>query len=149
MHRPTPGPGATSRPQPARAATLMVAALLIALLLLAAPGCGGGPQMTGENRELIASLATAVSTRESKWLDKNATLVEERRAAGKCSDTEYAAFQEIIAKAKAGEWDAAQEAAYALRDAQVPTADDLKNLDERKLDHQPKTLPKGRSTRRS
>ncbi|OJW27892.1 MAG: hypothetical protein BGO49_05720 [Planctomycetales bacterium 71-10] len=149
MHRTSSGPGAKPRPRPDRAATLIAAALLIAFLLLSAPGCGG-TQVSGENRELIVSLATAVSTRESKWLDKNAALVEERRAAGKCSDAEYAAFKDIIAKAKAGEWDAAQEAAYALRDAQEPTADDLKHLAERKLDHQPKALPsKARSARKS
>ena len=125
------------------------AACLLAPALLAAPGCGG-TQVSSENRDIIISLATAVSTREPKWLQKNAALVEERRAAGKCSDAEYQAFRAILGKAEAGDWDAAQEAAYALRDAQEPTAEDLENLAERKLDHQPKTpAPKGRGPRKS
>jgi hypothetical protein len=122
----------------------LAAAPLLAALLLAVSGCGG-TQVSGENRDLVVSLATATNTRESRWIDKNAALVDERRAAGTLSDAEYAAFQEIIGKARAGDWDAAQDAAYALRDAQTPTADDIKHLAERKLDHHPKTLaPKGK-----
>ena len=87
----------------------------------------------GENRELIVSLATAVSARNASWLDKNAKLLEQRRAEGKCSDAEYETFKAIIDKARAGEWKAAEEAVYALRDAQEPTAEDLDNLTKRKL----------------
>ncbi len=127
---------------------MIVAAPTLGLALLAAPGCGG-TRISGENRDLVVSLATAASARESSWLDKNAALLEERRAAGKVSDAEYAAFQEVVAKAKSGDWDAAQAAAYALRDAQEPTAEDLERLAERKLDHQPKTLgPKARNARK-
>jgi len=96
-------------------------------------GCGRGPQVSDANREIVVSLATAVSTRESKWLDSNAELIEKHRAEGTCSDAEYSIFQDIIAKARAGDWDAAEAAAYALRDAQQPTAEDLKHLNERKL----------------
>lgn len=108
----------------------------LALPILAAAmmiGCGREPQVSEANREIIVSLATAVSTREVKWLDSNAELIEKQRAEGHCSDAEYAAFQDIIAKARAGDWDAARAAAYALRDAQEPTAEDIRNLAERKL----------------
>ncbi|WP_337174236.1 hypothetical protein [Paludisphaera sp.] len=125
----------------------ILASPLVACAILAASGCGG-TQVSGENRDLVVSLATATSTREPKWLDKSAALVEERRASGKCSDAEYAAFQEIIAKGRSGDWDAARDAAYALRDAQQPTADDLKHLEEGKLEHRPKPPPKpGRAGR--
>ena len=120
------------------------------LLLVVANGCGGGPQLSGENRELAVSLATAVSTREPKWLDENAALLEKRRAEGQCTDAEYAALKAIIDKAKAGDWDAAQDAAYALRDAQEPNAEDLKNLEARKVSHEPRKVgPKLKAAKRS
>ncbi len=109
---------------------LLVPPTLAAAMMI---GCGRGPQVSSANREIVVSLATAVSARETKWLESNAELIEKQRADGKCSDAEYAAFQDIIAKARAGDWDAAQTAAYDLRDAQEPTAEDVKHLAERKL----------------
>lgn len=102
-------------------------------ILAAAIGCGGKPQVSDANREIVVSLATAVSTRNPEWINSNAELIEEHRTDGQCSDAEYQAFQNIIAKTRAGDWEAAEVAAYALRDAQQPTAEDLKNLSERKL----------------
>ena len=64
---------------------------------------------------------------------------QERRAPraeadrGKCSDAEYETLKAIIEKARAGDWKTAEEAVYALRDAQEPTAEDLDNLAQRKL----------------
>jgi hypothetical protein len=110
------------------------AALLLSCALLeGAAGCGRPPQVAGENRELIVSLATAVSARNASWLDENVKNLEQRRAEGKCTDSEYATFKSIIDKARAGEWKAAEDAVYALRDAQEPTAADLDNLSKRKL----------------
>jgi len=117
------------RTRPRRLGPLVLPILAASMMI----GCGREPQVSNANREIVVSLATAVSTRETKWLDSNAELIEKHRAEGECSDAEYAAFQDIIAKARAGDWDAAQAAAYALRDAQQPTAEDLKNLTERKL----------------
>ncbi|KAJ3049235.1 hypothetical protein HK102_012537, partial [Quaeritorhiza haematococci] len=86
----------------------------------------------------------------AKWLDENVAKIVKRRAEGKFSDSEYAAFREVIDKARAGEWDAAQESAYALRDAQEPNAEDLKNLAERKVSHEPKLVnPKGKPIKKS
>ncbi|MDG3005727.1 hypothetical protein [Paludisphaera mucosa] len=141
MHDPSNGRGAPPR-RPLRRSAI----LLVAVLSASAPGCSRGTQLSGENRELIVSLATAVSTREPKWLEENVALIEKRRAEGHCPDAEYAALKDVVAKAKAGQWDAAQEAAYALRDAQEPTAEDLENLDQRKLSHEPRTLGPPRKT---
>jgi len=116
---------------------------MMGILLLGA-GCGGPPQVSGENRELIVSLFTAVSSRNPQWLESNAQLLEKRRAEGHCSAEEFKALSEIIARAKAGEWEAAEVAVSRLRDAQEPTAEDLQRLEQRKLgaDHAvPKTLP--------
>lgn len=115
---------------------------IVGILVLAA-GCGGPPQVSHENRDLVVSLATAVSARNTAWLDSNEQLLEKQRAEGKCSDQEYQTFTAIIAQARAGDWKSAEDAAYRLRDAQEPTAEDLKNLQARKLGgHTPKTPPK-------
>ncbi len=114
----------------ARRLVLLGPPILTATMII---GCGRGPQVSSANREIVVSLATAVSTRQTKWLDSNAELIEKQRAEGKCSDAEYEAFQDIIAKARAGDWDAAQTAAYDLRDAQEPTAEDVQNLAGRKI----------------
>src|SRR3954451_4313946 len=124
MLRPTSPP--TSR-------RLIAALLLSEALLTGAAGCGRPPQVAGANRELIVSLATAVSARNSSWLNENAWLLEQRRSAGKCSGTEYATFKAIIDVARAGDWKSAEDAVYALRDAQEPTAQDLDNLSKRTL----------------
>ncbi|WP_422927970.1 hypothetical protein [Singulisphaera sp. PoT] len=107
-------------------------------------GCGQSPQVSGHNREIIVSLATAVSSRNDGWLDANAKLIEERHSQGKLADGEYEALKQIVAKAKAGDWPAAEKEVYALRDGQQPTAEDLENLAGRKLgDHgAPRTLKK-------
>lgn len=105
----------------------------VPMLAAAAIGCGHEPQVSDANREIVVSLATAVSTRNPDWIDSNARLIEKQRTDGQCSDAEYEAFQNIIAQTRAGDWEAAEAAAYALRDAQKPTAEDLENLSQRKL----------------
>jgi hypothetical protein len=117
--------------------------------LVLVAGCGGPPQVQHENRELIVSLATAVSAKNTAWLESNQRLLEKHRAEGKCSDEEYQAFAAIFALAKSGDWKAAEEAVIRLRDAQEPTAEDLRNLESRKLgDHRvPKTLTQNRRGR--
>ena len=106
--------------------------MLVALSLLA--GCGGEPQIASENRDLMVSLATAVSARSTEWLESNARILESHQSDGKCSDVEYRTLLGIINQARAGQWKKAEDAVYSLRDAQRPTAEDLKNLEARKLD---------------
>ena len=60
-------------------------------------------------------------------------MIEKERAAGKLSDAEYQSFSAIVSQAQAGDWKSAETAAYALREAQEPTAEDLRNLESRKL----------------
>ncbi|OJW07466.1 MAG: hypothetical protein BGO49_26235 [Planctomycetales bacterium 71-10] len=114
--------------------------------MLLPSGCGGSTQVSGPYRALIVSLATAVSSRDAAGLESNATLIERRRSEGGLSPEEYEAFRSILTKAKAGDWESAEEEAYALRDGQTPTAEDLDNLAKRKLPPEyetPKTLRKG------
>ncbi|MGZ3335013.1 MAG: hypothetical protein ACXWPK_15150 [Isosphaeraceae bacterium] len=112
---------------------LLRAAAVAALAISFGAGCNRPPQVTGENRRIIVSLVTAVSARNSDWLKTNAELIEKERAAGKLSDAEYQSFSAIVSQAQAGDWKSAETAAYALREAQEPTAEDLRNLEARKL----------------
>lgn len=87
-------------------------------------GCGR-PQVEPENLHLIASLRTALSTRNVEWLEENARIIDERRASGKMSDTEYAEFQAILDDARAGDWAKAEQDALAFQKAQRPTDDQI------------------------
>jgi len=98
----------------------------VALLLLVV-GCGP-PRAAPQNQRLIASLRTAISARSSEWLEKNAAVLEERRAAGTMSDEECEAFQAIIDKAKAGKWEDAEEEVIALQKAQRPTREQIERV---------------------
>ena len=116
-----------------------------AVVLVLVAGCGGEPQIASQNRELIVSLATAISSRNTEWLESNAKALEEQRSRKLCSETEYKTFLGIIERARSGDWKGAEEAIYALRDAQQPTAEDLQNLAARKLapeHHQEKAKPR-------
>jgi hypothetical protein len=102
-------------------------------LALATWGCQRPPQVAVHNREIVVALATAVSARNNEWLEANARLIEQRRTEKQLSDAEYASLKAIVARARAGDWKSAEEAVYALRDAQEPTPEDLRNLAARKL----------------
>jgi hypothetical protein len=99
---------------------------LLVLLLAACwgAGCGGPPQVSRANRRIVESLATAVSARNRGWLDENAKLIDYRRARGELSDAEDAAFQAVVDRAKAGDWEGAEQLAFALRDAQAASSED-------------------------
>lgn len=107
-------------------------------LLSAVLGCGR-PQAASENRQLIASLRTAVNTRNTEWLEKNAKIVEERRQAGQMADAEYEEFRSIIAKARAGEWEEAQREVIKFEKAQRPIPEDMQRGTERRLRRKPDT----------
>jgi len=91
-------------------------AFLACLLLLA--GCGGPSADERENRKAFEFLLTAVSLKNGKELDKDAKRIEERHAAGQLSDARYQELQEIIQKARAGNWAEAEELAYEFREKQ-------------------------------
>jgi hypothetical protein len=112
---------------------LVALAFSAACVALTLEGCGGPPQVTGHNREIIVSLASAISAKNADWLEKNAKTIERHKAEGTLSEGEHAALSAIVLKAREGKWDDAEEAVYALRDAQEPSAEDLKNLQERRL----------------
>ena len=128
--------------------TRAAVALLAALALTLAPaGCGGVAQVDAEHRELVLQLATASSTRDPKLLGEAATEIDRLAASGGLRDDEASAFREILDAAKAGEWDRARDLAYALRDGQEPTAEDVERVAKRTL-RPPKTLEPAKKPRR-
>ena len=103
----------------------------LALLVLVLSGCGS-PQFSASNRHIIAALQTAISAKNTEWLDGVAKRVEEQRTKSAMSDAEFKAIDSIIQTAKAGQWEAAQKRVFALCETQRPTADDLARLREHK-----------------
>ncbi len=111
-----PARAATSRARrsgahPARSA--LVAAMVVALA-----GCSGEPsERELKNRRELEALLTAVSLKDKEELDRDARRIEDRRASGELSEAPYRTLREIIAKARAGDWGAAEEQAYGFREA--------------------------------
>ena len=110
-------------------------------LVLLGSGCGGYPQVSGEHRRLVLSLATAVSARNPVWLEANARIVDDLRGQGRLSAAEDEVFSSIVARARSGDWYSATEEAYALRDSQEPTAESSEAVRKRAL---PKARKPGR-----
>jgi len=109
--------------------SLMRSAIACAAVLTAMLGCSRPPQVSGEeNRKLIGSLSTAVSTQRIDLLDANARKIDARHGKGEMSDEEYAAFRAVIDKAKSGDWSGARSDVLALGHAQQPTAEDVARL---------------------
>lgn len=104
-------------------ATSIVLCAGIALL-----GACGPPRVAPDNLRLTSSLRTAISARQTEWLEQNITAIEARKTAGEMSDTEYNAFQSIIAQAKAGNWEAAEREVIRLQKAQRPTKEQIDSL---------------------
>ena len=102
-------------------------ALSSLILMALCAGCGP-PQVSYENLELTSSLRTALSARNSEWLDENVRSIEERRAAGKMGDAEHEAFQSIVSQAKAGDWEAAEREVVELQKAQRPTREMIERV---------------------
>lgn len=101
---------------------------LLTFMLCSLAGCGGEPQVSRANQKLISALRTATSTRQTPWLDECAKQVDQGKAAGTISAAEAAAFDEIIALARSGKWQEAEQRAAALGAAQQPTAEDVERL---------------------
>lgn len=106
------------------------ATLLAVSLCLFATGCGSRPQVASGHRKLIESVLTAVSARNPQLLEENARLIGRLGDRGELTAAEQQTFEDIIARARAGDWAAAENEAYALRDAQRVTQEDVDHLPE-------------------
>lgn len=101
---------------------------LLILLACLVTGCGCTPQIAPVNRRAMQGLQTAVSSRKVEWLDATVKLIDEQYSAGEMEDDEYDVFQKIVEKARSGDWSGAQQDAFALVEAQRPTAEDIEKI---------------------
>ncbi len=101
--------------------------LLTAGLLLIG-GCSRQTQVAPANRQLLESLRTAVSAQRADWLEANSKIIDERRASGGMTDTEYEAIEKIVADARAGRWAEADARVTKLAAGQRVTDEDRARL---------------------
>lgn len=101
---------------PVRAAALA----MLLVLLPAAPGCGGAPQV-GPDREAIKAvdaLYTAVGLRDARLVAECAARLDALRDAGRLPAPASRALGSIVAEAQAGRWEPAQGRLIALLEGQ-------------------------------
>jgi hypothetical protein len=89
---------------------------LLAACLLTPAGCGEPSARELKNRQEFEALLTAVSLQNKTELEKDAKRIDDRRASGELSAGGYGDLQEIIKKARDGDWGGAERQAYEFRE---------------------------------
>ena len=77
------------------------------------------PAVEFDNLRYIQLLRTAVSARNSEWLNKVASAVDQRLAEGAMSRSEHTHFGKLIAQARSGAWEAADKECFRFEEAQL------------------------------
>ena len=90
---------------------------MFAGLLIILTGCGEPSVRELKNRRELEALLTAVSLRNKSELEKDIKRIDARHDSGELSDQGYNDLQEIVKKARAGDWSAAEKQAYELRES--------------------------------
>ena len=91
-------------------------AVTLLLALATAAGCGHEPTAREvQNARAFEALLTAVSLRNASELERDARVIEQRHTAGELSEKPYRAMAEVIALARARDWDGAERRAYEFR----------------------------------
>ncbi len=107
----------TNHPAHSRAYRRRTAWLTGCFFLLTLAGCGEPSVRELKNRRELEALLTAISLKNKKELDRDITRIDDRHSSGELSDESYQDLQEIIKKARAGDWAGAEKQAYALRES--------------------------------
>jgi hypothetical protein len=81
----------------------------------------------------MLELVTAVANRDDASLSEVAQELEARQREGAVPEAEGRAMRGILDAGRAGRWADAESGAFALRDAQEPTAADLERLRRREM----------------
>jgi hypothetical protein len=90
---------------------------LLVWLTLSLTSCGEPSIRELKNRRELEALLTAISLKNPKELDKDIQRIDERHISGELSEEGYNDLQDIIKKAKAGDWGRAEKMAYELRES--------------------------------
>jgi hypothetical protein len=106
-------------------ATRMLAVLISLTFLVS--GCGY-PEVQPENMELITSLRTACSAKDSTWLKANVEKLDGAKTAGEMSEEEHAIFMAIVEQARGGDWEGAERACLKFQKAQGPTPEQMEKM---------------------
>ena len=111
-------PGGPARPRTSPRPRLRATrTAVLAGLLLTLGGCGEPSARELKNRQEFEALLTAIALRSTTELEKDSQRLEARHAMGELSDKVYKELQEIILKARAGDWSGAEKEAYAFRES--------------------------------
>ena len=89
---------------------------ILAGCLLVLAGCGEPSPRELKNRQEFEALLTAVSLRNKTELENDAKRIDARHISGDLSDSGYKDLQEIIKKARDGDWGGAEKQAYEFRE---------------------------------
>jgi Flp pilus assembly protein TadD len=89
--------------------------VVFAALMLTLAGCGEPSRREVDNARAFEALLTSVTMTNARELEKNATRIEQRHEAEELSDARYKVLREIIEKARANDWVAAEKQAYEFR----------------------------------
>jgi hypothetical protein len=89
---------------------------MLAVLLLAAVGCGEPSPRELKNRQEFEGLLTAVSLKDKAELERDARRIDARHASGELSDGGHDDLRAIIEKARSGDWAGAEKQAYEFRE---------------------------------
>lgn len=95
-----------------------LAAAVAVAALLGTSGCGQPSEEARQNRRVVDAVLTAVTTKNRKQLDKDAALWDERFSGGHVSAERHKAVKDCIAKARTGDWAAAEDALYKFRETE-------------------------------
>jgi hypothetical protein len=68
-----------------------------------------------DNRRVLDSILTAITMKNSRWLEQGARRAQSRHDAGCLSDEQYEGIQKFVNKARAGDWSGAEKDAYEFR----------------------------------
>jgi hypothetical protein len=91
--------------------------ILLLALAFAASGCSPPSAIDRDNRRLVDAILTAITMKNTNWLEDDTKLAEERHTAGHLTDAEYQELQSIIESARTGDWQAAEKRGYEFRTA--------------------------------
>ena len=87
-----------------------LAGLLLVGYLLLVPGCGGPPALESEEAFSTAdALYTAVTSRRTELLEKSGSRLLELKDTGKLSNEAFESLNQIIERARSGDWQVAAE----------------------------------------
>jgi len=112
---------------------------IVVVLTMLSVGCGQAPQISPQHRKLLAAVQTAVSAKNTDWLDAVESDLKTRHEQDQIADSEFDAIQSIVDLAKSGDWTKAQQNSFKLSEGQRPSADDLAALKDRQRTKEPKT----------